>query len=239
MAELTCNCPDEVPPDELIAYLDDAASPAVTAHIRGCAVCRTRAGALARTRQKLQVELRRFECPTTLDLGEYLLDLLPAEERRRIAEHLGDCPRCKAEIDARRSFLLDDDDLFPGPSRHPLTLIATLFEPRRRLALAGLRGDGDTSRIYRAGDVTITVTPGADSRPGAMSLVGLVERADDESVVAGEVQLVTRAGTSRVSPISDAGYFFFENVHAGTYEVRVDLTDTVIVVPELPFSMTD
>ena len=241
MADLTCSRPDAVTPDDLIAYLDNAALPSASEHIRSCAYCTARVRTYAGVQRKLQSALRRFDCPSPLLLGEYHLDFLPSDERRRIAEHLVHCPRCKAEIETRRSYLADDPDPLPRLSRNPLTIIAQLLGPRLDLAQAGLRGGSDSaSQTFRASNVTITVAPGPVSRPGSTSLLGLIDLGGDELTPAGrEVQLARRSGATRTTSIDDLGNFFFEDVQPGIYDLKVQLEDAVIVIQDLPFGMSE
>jgi hypothetical protein len=49
--------------------------------------------------------LYRFDCPDAHTLGEYQLDLLEPENRRRVAAHEAECDACGVELRALRSYL--------------------------------------------------------------------------------------------------------------------------------------
>ena len=53
----------------------------------------------------LRLVLFRFDCPTAEVLGQYLLGLVPAEERPRIALHAETCDECGAEVETLRELL--------------------------------------------------------------------------------------------------------------------------------------
>ena len=182
--------------------------------------------------RELRRSLYRFDCPDAQVLGEYELGLLDAVERTRIATHAADCDDCRAELQTLRAFLA-------APIRVPDSLVdrarrvvATLFGPTPGLAYGGLRGTADTTtRVYAAGDVTITVGPGQSSG----SLFGLVVsgEATSEDLEGRSVTLTSREGAASVAQLDDLGNFEFTDIPVGAYALEIDLPDGVVVIEEL------
>jgi hypothetical protein len=111
-------------------------------------------------------------------------------------------------------------------------VIATLFVPASGVAFGGLRGSSDAStRIYEAGELTVTVGPGETSG----SLFGLVVVAGQapESLEGRSVRLTPREGAPISSSLDDLGNFEFAGVESGLYALEIDLTNGVVVIEEL------
>lgn len=236
MTDRFCISPGAVTSDDLIAYLDDNATELVDAHLQACASCRAEASSFARNQEAFRTVLRRFDCPSPHQIGEYGLGLVDPEQHQQLAAHIVDCPRCAEELATMRAFLVDSCAFEPRSSRNPLAVIAELLRPGPQLALAGLRGsDDDHDLTYQAGEVTITVGPGLGSRVGRWSVVGLVlsERGELESDEAVEIQLTLADATVATTSIDDLGNFVFDDVSAGRYGLRLQLADRTIVVEDI------
>ncbi len=231
---MDCIQPGTIAPEDLLAFLDGEAPPAVGEHLRRCPGCAARARAYARSQDRLRAALRRIDCPSPLVLGEYELRLLAPEEGRRIAAHLGDCPRCAAEIGQLRGFLAAEPaPTAPGPVERVRRLVATLVAAPPRGAYAGLRGaDDDDTRTYRAGDLTLSLSTGPSARRGRLSLDGLLWREGGGAVTAdgGSAILSAAGGATETAEIDDLGNFAFDEVAPGTYGLEVALGDEHIVV---------
>lgn len=64
----------------------------------------------------LRAALHRQDCPETMILGEYQLDLLAKSEATDIADHVKRCLYCQAELDRLSEFLSQDVPVdFPTP----------------------------------------------------------------------------------------------------------------------------
>lgn len=231
---MDCIQPGTIAPEDLLAFLDGEAPPAVGAHLRRCPGCAARALAYARSRDRLRAALRRIDCPSSLLLGEYELRLLAPEEQTRIAAHLGDCPRCAAEVAQLRGFLVAEPAApAPGPVERVRRIVATLVAAPPRGAYAGLRGadDGD-ARTYRAGDLTLSLGTGPSGRRGRRSLDGLLWREDGGAVTGagGSAILSADDGATETVEIDDLGNFAFDEVAPGTYGLEVAVGDEHIVV---------
>jgi hypothetical protein len=231
--------PDAINPDDLIAFIDGEASESIEAQVASDSMLRAVADAYARTQQHLQRQLYRFDCPSSLMLGEYDLGLLDPQARTRIAAHVVDCPHCTAELRMLRDFLAIPDDAPPvGAMERMRRIVATLLPPPPRTSpYASLRGaDEATTRTYQAGDVTITLDLGAPVRRGRTSLVGLLWRnGDDPERTAGStVTLIDDSGTTQTVEIDDVGNFTFDEITPGAYQLEVTLGDDTITIEGLP-----
>jgi hypothetical protein len=180
----------------------------------------------------LRRSLYRFDCPDAHSLGEYQLDLLDQQQRMLVAAHATECDECRDELHTLRTFLA-------APTRIPETFlesarraIARLLPRSSELAFGGLRGAPEAStRVFEAGDVTVTVGPGQTRG----SLFGLVVAAgrDPESLDGRAVKLVPRDGAPLATRLDDLGNFEFAEIESGPYALEIGLQDVVVVVEEL------
>src|ERR1700737_213695 len=99
--------------------------------------------------------LYRFDCPSTLTIGEYVLDLLEMPSRTAIARHVLDCALCEDELTVTRAFMATDLVL-PSPGLWPTVrrVVASLLPRATQPAFAMTRGaDPSSGEEYRAGSV--------------------------------------------------------------------------------------
>jgi hypothetical protein len=183
--------------------------------------------------QRLRRTLYRFDCPDAQMLGEYELDTLDPVERTRIAAHAVDCDECTAELGELRTFLAKPASVPEPAIQRARRIVAKLLPPPQPgLAYGGLRGsDEATTRVYEAGDVTITLGPG----PTSGSVLGLVVARDTPpaSLETRAVRLLNPLGTPASTQLDDLGNFEFDHVAAGMYSLEVDLPVGVVGVEEL------
>ncbi len=186
------------------------------------------AGGSGDLEQELRRSLYRFDCPDPHALGEYELDVLDPTERTRIAAHIVECDECRGDLATLRAYLAA-----PTPVTQPVVerlrrIVANLFVPTPGLAYGGLRGSSDTTaRIYVAGEVTISIAPGAS--PG--SLIGLIVA--PQPVEGRGVRLLPRQGGPRQTTVDDLGNFLVEGLEPGLYALEIELADGVLVIEEL------
>ena len=181
--------------------------------------------------RRLRQALYRYDCPDAHALGEYELDLLDPFERTRAAAHVLECEECTEELHVLRAYLTTPTTVTEPLMDRARRIIATLFAPRPGLAYGGLRGvDDPSTRVYEAGDVTITLGPG----PRAGSVLGLVVAGDEppEALQSRAVRLAQREGSSIDALIDDLGNFEFDQVAVGTYDLEIDLPQGVVVVED-------
>ena len=229
---------DAVTSDDLIAYGDGEATREIGERIASDPTLRAAADAYARDQRRLRDRLYRFACPSPLVLGEYDLGLLDPVERTRVAAHVGECPRCAAELRTLRDFLATADDAPPvgAIGRMRRIIAAVLPPPPRTSPYASLRGADDaTTRTYQAGDVTINLDLGTPVRRGRTTLVGLLWRNDDdpETIAGSAVVLTDGMDAGQATVIDEVGNFTFDDITPGTYQLEITLGDDIITIEGL------
>ena len=216
---------------ELLAYLDDNAH--WTDHINQCTDCQTRLQTLRAEETFLTAQLYRVQCPTSLELGEYVLHLLSGPRQNEIKRHMTSCPYCEAEASQLQDYL---KQLSPANQRNGLetavervrVLVARLLSgpgdalmpPVLQPAMAGIRGTSAAPQVFEAGDFQIVIETQDDlTQPGTHSLLGLLlGEAPPENF---EVQL-WREGTFIAKDKVDAfGNFNFEGLESGAYDLKL------------------
>lgn len=182
--------------------------------------------------QRLVQSLYRFDCPDAQTLGEYELDMLDPVERTRVASHVVDCHECTSDLGELRAFLAQPAAVSEPVLQRARRIVATLLAPQPGLAYGGLRGGSDPStRLYEAGDVTITLGPGSTSG----SVLGLVVGGTPAtaSLEGRAVRLLNPLGTSADTQLDELGNFEFDDVEAAIYSLEVDLPAGVVVIEAL------
>jgi hypothetical protein len=90
---------------QIVGFMEGEADESVVAHIKECPYCSEKAREWARWQNRLKKQLYRVTCPTTMELGEYQLDLLSPPRKMAIAQHVRDCPLCRQEVASLEDFL--------------------------------------------------------------------------------------------------------------------------------------
>lgn len=240
---MTCSHPGTVAPEELLAYADGDALPRVAEHLRQCPGCAALAASYRLTEAALRRKLLRFDCPSPHAIGEYELGLLPPADRTAVAAHMVDCPRCAEELRTLRGFLATP--MVPTRSMVDtlVRIVASLVSPgsRELPALAGALRTSQAagSAVYRAGELTVRISPGPMPRQaGTGSLVGMVLPERGEVTAGGRATLLPEPPaapneTQRTVEIDDLGSFAFDAVPHGAYTLELRLADGVVVIEGL------
>src|SRR6266513_5681661 len=187
------DCLNSIAPtdEELISFaLDDEALPTeANNHLQQCETCQTRLARYKQANTYLLSHLYRSQCPSGQELSLYCADLLPEEERIRIANHVLDCPLCANEVAETREFLHTLDVEQPVPSFSLRALLHPIFATRvfRTQPQFAVRGGSDSSetpwpRQYKAESVDLSLHISFTSK-GERMLLGIMTSIDpDESV---------------------------------------------------------
>jgi hypothetical protein len=202
-----------------------------------------------------------MNCPAFEQVIDYLDGKLTPAQTERVAAHLAsDCAACAATrtwYERLRAVTASDDTVAPpawvakqavrifDTARRPRFVerlgqaIATLvFDSFARPQLAGIRSTETANRqlLYRAGDYSIDlqIAPATDGRG---DLIGQVLREGEstfESV--GNLRLdIARDNQPLYSTVTDQmGEFKISEIDYGTYDLRIELADGRITIPELP-----
>ena len=150
---MRCIIPPQLSDDDLSAVLDGLVDDQIQKHLEACPACAARLQRMEQLDLSLQQQLKRFECPTTLQLGDYHLHMLEPEAIKKIEQHLEICPLCRNELTMLVQFL---DDSAPVTEAQKTAQIirppdnfwtAESVEVVGNLALRRLRGS-DESRSH-------------------------------------------------------------------------------------------
>lgn len=242
---VTCSCPPALTEDELEAALSGVGDAAVEAHLVQCAYCSARLAAMQRFERTLQVRLARRGCPDVSVLGNYVIDLLDIQDKRRLEAHLATCVRCAEELRIMRAALLDQT-----ATRRPdaesesasewlgrLTVglrrrIATILPLEPRLAL---RGNNRTLRILAA-TVHERIFLETAQHSGRRQLTGQVLAQDSVVWDGAIVEVYHGDELAAVSVLDGMGEFACDGLTAPHMRVMITAIDgQQIVIPDLRF----
>ncbi|MBA3943861.1 MAG: zf-HC2 domain-containing protein [Herpetosiphonaceae bacterium] len=143
---MPCSVPPPLSADQISVLIDGTATPEEHTHLSQCPYCSERLAQARALEQRLVTTLKRWDCPSTQQLGEYHLGVLSAVEERVVRRHLEECALCKAEVEELRQFLATAPDeqeqpqMILVPKTRPHTfgeVIARLIPQRSSLALRG------------------------------------------------------------------------------------------------------
>lgn len=201
-------------------------------HLSHCPGCQQRANQLNGQQQTLALRLFRSACPSSLELSEYQMGLLPPERSLSIARHASKCPHCSQEIEALLVFMAQPDPLaqpeLPKTASARLRiLVARLVSgaagavapPALAPAFAGLRGADDGPLTYQAGDAQVILDILDDEQqPGRKAIFGLVLGLAD---TAATIHLWRDQQPVGRTAVDSLGNFVIADLPPGQYELFV------------------
>jgi hypothetical protein len=245
---MICSQAPQLTETELLMALDGEASAEVTRHIDQCPACQDRLLQLRTLQDRLASRLFRADCPSSLDVGDYHLGLLPAAQALAVERHLTACPWCSGESTVLAEFLADSRqaariDLL-APVRQgvkvlvarlssPLTTDGLLGQPSLAPAFAGLRGTAEGPLLYEADGVQVMADVVDDStHPGRKSIFGLVTGA--VPLGAFQAYLWQAATHCTTTPVDDFGNFAIDNLAPGDYSLVLSGPELEIHLEDLP-----
>jgi hypothetical protein len=222
--------------EDLLAYVDGEIDERRAAHVAGCAICSQQIAEYGARDAHLSDTLFRLDCPDPQTLGEFVVEMLSAEQTLAMRMHLADCPNCTDEIAALRGLLRGDPRAAPISRPSPLArLIARLLPaPNPQLGLAGVRGTGvQESETYIAGPVTVSISLTATSAGSARRylLIGLVINEQDGSIPVGApVRLMQGSALIVEEQLDESGNVAMDDLREGLYNLEVLLPTGIVVV---------
>lgn len=221
-----CAFPPELDDKQLLRYLDGEADEETISHLKGCAHCREKAETLDRLQKRLTSQLYRLTCPSSIELGEYHLHMLPASQMLLIGQHVRQCPHCRREVAGLEDFLIE-----PAQQTRLLkpikVLIARLLSGKEAdqehedfssaPAFAGLRGEGEEPLIYQADKLQIVIEVQHDVEEiGLKTLLGLVTGLESNGFT---IQASQEGKIITTSSIDENGNFLIDHLAPGLYEL--------------------
>jgi hypothetical protein len=203
-----------------------------------------------------------MKCPSFERLIDYLDRRLPEADAAGVAAHLAtgcaDCAEIRDWYQLVRKVAATDDTVAPPPwvlkravrlfdaqrdrpklaARIGQAIAALVFDSFARPALAGVRSTETANRqlLYRAGDYTIDLQI-APSEHMRADVIGQVLKQGDPTFesVAGLSLRIALGGDVVFSTVTDEmGEFKVSGLEQGMYDLRVELSDGSITVPDLP-----
>lgn len=232
---MTCISPPELDVRLLMAFLDGEAAPETRLHLQKCEHCRDRAKMLEREQKLLTSRLYRASCPSTDELGEFQLRMLPSDQMLVISQHVRECPLCTREIEQLKEYL---SDLAPEGNlvQQAKTLIARLIVGQDRSSAVGesalaLRGEIEEHVIYETNGIVIVL----DIQPtveGKANILGQVAADDQENWTGAEVKLQQTDENQMTTILDDLGAFHFEE--APSVSIQLTITSPQGVEVQIP-----
>lgn len=254
---MTMDCLNSIAPtdEELISLaLDEETLPEETNnHLQQCEICQQRLARYKQVNTYLLSHLYRSQCPSGEELSLYCADLLPADERVRIANHVKDCPLCTNEVTETRQFLRTLEVELPASSWSPRALLRPIFATRviRTQPQFAVRGDNSEAtwpRQYKAESVDLSLHLSLTSK-GERMLLGILTSVDPtESVealegVSAELYiapwpLATNGDKPGALPflrteVSDLGHIVFKPIPTGEYVMVIYLPHRELIIENL------
>ncbi len=231
----TCVAPHEMREGDLLAFLDDEATPGVVAHLARCATCAAQAADLAGLQALLHGARWRAACPAPDDLLLYQADLLSRRARRQIKDHLAHCRACQADV-ARLA--LPEQAPAAQPSlldrmRQTGARIMTAWQPLAPQPIMALRGAAQPLRQFRADPYFVTLkTSPAQPPDGGMRLEGQLGLVNGQLLPAAErqVSLLLGAEVIAAAALDELGFFAFDALPADVYRLGFMLEDGALLI---------
>jgi len=223
---MTCISPPEPEVRLLMAFLDGEADPETTLHLQQCDYCRDRAKTLEREQKLLTSRLYRASCPSSDELGEFHLRMLPSDRMLIVSQHVRECPLCTREVDQLKEFL---GDLVPVTEGNLLQqtkrLVAKLVSGRGAASAMGepsfaLRGTDEGPMTFEA-EGTVIVLDVQSANEGKVNIFGQVAADDQDLWTGSTITLIQTDGSKTIDTLNDLGAFHFEQVNSGSIQIMI------------------
>ena len=217
--------PHNLTDGDLLAYLDGDADPDIVQRIAQNAEAQVRLHELAQTHSQLDEILHQLPRPSTQELGEYHLGLLPEADAQAVAAYLQAHPHAAQQQDLLQEFLTAAD---PAPEPHrpdPLervaVFVAQLIEGGHGPQLAGAAVRGAREEIYQVGDFQLVLASDVDAdSPTQQVLTGILLGAEPAGMAVhlwrGEF-----ADAAGETTLDDLGNFTLKGLDRGLYQLII------------------
>jgi len=245
------HCPDTLAPSNeallSLVYAEGKLSAQQQAHFDVCPICQQRLDTYTGMTNALVNRLHRRLCPSAVRLNYYSLDMVPAEERTRIASHLLDCPRCSDEV-AEIRHLQAAFEPFPAAAPSLPDAIRRLFatlvvQQARPVTRTGAPSQG-WPRQYQAEALSLSLHLSRQAS-GEIMLLGILTSSDPtqtvdafDGVTADLYSATTFAETENREPVltnqvDDIGNLLLTPILAGGYTLILRLPGQEVVIENL------
>lgn len=246
--------------EELLRFaLDDEPLPPETqAHLEQCEICRQRLALMRRLNSALVGRFYRRLCPSGTEISLYCEDLLPPDERMRIANHVLDCPLCAVEVADTRRFMRNTS-FAPVTGSSPFAalrrVIGTLTRQQAQLVMRGEASsvpENAWPRQYRADGIDLSLHL-TRSSAGEHVLIGILTSIDSEESVdmfegaraelysgssITDIEQQTIPEPLRHTQVDDLGNLIFTAVPNGVYILCIHLPEQDVVIEQITIEQT-
>ena len=212
---------------QITSYVEGEADDVIMAHIKACPYCAERASQLALFQNRLRTGLYRSTCPSSMELGDFHLRLLPESQELVVAKHVRGCPHCRREVAELEQFLAEPDvqsDLLETAK----VLFAQMVDTGATPAFGALRGESKGPLIFEADGVVITL----DVQPGPnrhVSILGQLAADDQDDWTGATVELHQTDSPQLTASLDDLGAFRFEEVRTGSIQFTITSPSGVVI----------
>jgi hypothetical protein len=221
------------------------------AHLEQCPICQQRLAEFHQLNNALVARFHRQFCPGSMQISLYCEDLLAADERIRIANHILDCPLCAIEVADTRNFIREAP-IQPETALSPLAsvrrIIGVLTRQEAQLALRDSEESSGPmdgwSRQYHTDSINLSLHLTLSSS-GDHLLIGILSSTNSKkspdifegasaelfegSLIADIEQNLSSREATRRSQVDDLGNFDFTAVPIGEYVIVIHLLDQDVV----------
>ena len=229
---MQCITSPELDDIQIISYVEGEADEATVAHIKKCPYCAERAREVTLLQQRMRARYYRSTCPSSMELGDYHLKLLPKPQELIVAQHVRECPHCRLDLAQLEEFLAEPDaqaDYF----QRVKVLFARLIDSGATPAFGALRGESKGPLTLEADGVVITLDVQPDSN-SHVSILGQLAADDQDEWTGAKVELQQAEMSLLTTSLDDLGAFRFEAVRPGaTKFIITSIANVVIETPEI------
>jgi hypothetical protein len=238
---MRCIASRELDEKDLLLYLDSLADHATVSHLEQCTYCHERAETLAHLQERVKTCIYRINCPTSIELGEYHLHMLPAPQRLVIAQHLRECHHCAREIAQLESFM---GQPLPTPqggwyaqTRLLVARLAGLGLGSENRPSPALRGEGRPPMTLEADGIAIVLDVQATGI-GRLTIFGQLAAADQDLWTDASVEFRQDGQLESMTVVDDLGTFHFKDVLPGQKELWIiSKSNPVVIVSDFEISV--
>lgn len=243
MVSMKCISENELEDKLLLAYLDGEADQETVHHLEQCAFCLERANTLARLHDRLTKNLFRAACPSSLELGEYHLRVLPASQMMIISQHLRNCPHCARESKQLKFFLSDpiptqDNSLVEQARVVIARLVGGKGEPKKSgkdtliPSFTVLRGEIKEPLTFEAKGIVIVLDLQPATDEEGITMLGQIAADEQDDWTGAVVELYQNDQLEISTTVDDLGSFQLKGLLSGSREMHlIPKSGAVIVVP--------
>lgn len=220
-------------------------------HLEQCPVCQQRLAEYTRLNDALVERFYRGFCPNGVQLSLYCEDLLAAEERTSIANHVLQCPFCTAEIAYTRRFMQNapaviETGFSPGSVIRRVIGVLTRQQAQvvKQLRNEGKSPENAWPRQYHADGIDLSlhlsrVSSGEQMLLGILTSVNSAESLDvfegaEAELYMGsyldKIEQQTLLQPIQQTQMDDLGNLVFKAVPAGDYTLVIHLPGRDVII---------